>query len=898
LPNNTINRIEEDNKGKLWLATNNGLSRFNPKTKSFKNFDAGDGLQSNEFSVGASFKSKQGELFFGGINGFNRFFPDKITDDSQKPVVVFTDMLLLNQSVSINPTTGKSGNKKASSSNGFILEKAIHSTSAVTLTHLENLVSFEFSALHFSNPKKNQYAYQLEGFDNNWIHTDYKNRRATYSNLPGGKYTLRVKASNPDGLWNEEGVSLKITVLPPPWKSWWAYSIYLMIFFSTVIAFVRAQRKKVRYERQVNLQLQQVDQLKDEFLANTSHELRTPLNGIIGLAESLIDGIAGKLPQKANHNLAMVIASGKRLSNLVNDILDFSKMKNHELALNIQPVDLYTMTDVVLTLSRPLLKDRNLQLINAVPKDCSALAVDENRLLQILHNLVGNAIKFTETGTVTVSSNTEKDRIKINITDTGIGLPENKLNTIFESFEQAQGNIARGYGGTGLGLAISKQLVELHGGKISVKSKEGVGSTFSFTLPISSEQALLSIIENRTVARLNQIETGLNDTLQEEIIKESLSASLHLHSKFRILIVDDEPVNLQVLHDYLSLQNYQLVEAGGGQEALKAIKENEPFDLILLDIMMPRVSGYDVCQKIRDTYSVNELPVIFLTAKNQVTDLVQSFAVGANDYLSKPVSKHELLARVDMHLKLLDINRNLENKVLDRTKQLQEVSVTDQLTGLKNRRFLMNNLDKDISRVLNLYVDKTKGKVSLLPKNSDLIFLLIDLDHFKRVNDIYGHTVGDAVLMQITGILEHVFRESDYLIRWGGEEFLVIARFTNRNNAANLAEKLRLAIENHDFDIGEDKILKETCSIGFACYPFLPHAPDALDWSNTIDIADLCLYAAKRTSRNAWVGLNSNASCINSDIFDRVTKQTQALIQSNELEMLSSLSRDKKIEWH
>jgi signal transduction histidine kinase/HPt (histidine-containing phosphotransfer) domain-containing protein len=562
----------------------------------------------------------------------------------------------------------------------FTLPKAINVLDELTLSHEHTLVSFAFAALHFANPMRNQYAYKLQGWDKDWIKTDAKMRRATYTNIPAGDYVFRVKASNKDGHWNEQGKSLRLIVEPPPWATWWAYSLYWLLATVSVALIVRSYHKKIENEREVIQQLMQVDKLKDEFLANTSHELRTPLNGIIGLAESLIDGVAGKLPDSANHNLAMVVASGRRLADLVNDILDFSKLNNANIELFTKAIDLHAVVDIVVTLSQPLLAGKSVELINDVPKGLPPAQADEDRLQQILHNLLGNAIKFTEKGQVTITANQTATGLEVAVSDTGIGIAQDKFALIFESFEQVQGSAERSYGGTGLGLAVCKQLVELHGGWLSVDSELGEGSVFSFTLPTSKDESAGGICINQAVARLHLLETYDEQGVvvgPDTKILPSLDTG-HDGSQFRILLVDDEPVNRQVLHNHLSMQNYQLVEAVGGQQALDIVEEstehNDPFDLILLDIMMPKVSGYDVCKKLREIYPVNDLPVIFLTAKNQVADLVQSFAVGANDYLSKPVSKHELLTRVETHLKLLDINRNLENKVAERTEALERAT--------------------------------------------------------------------------------------------------------------------------------------------------------------------------------------------------------------------------------
>lgn len=659
LLNEHVYGILEDALGNLWLSTNGGIFRFNPTSESFKQFDVDDGLQSNEFNTGSYYQNKQGEFFFGGVNGFNRFFPGQIVDDRQAPKVVFSDLLVLNKSVPINnsPIQRRGGNLR--------LSAAVNELDELTLDYRQTLVSFKFAALHYASPQKNRYAYRLEGFDADWIYTDANIRRATYTNIPAGNYTLHVKASNKDGVWTQNPKSLAVEVLPPPWKTWWAYSSYALLVIAIGMQIANAHRKKLRYERTVIQQLKAVDKLKDEFLANTSHELRTPLNGIIGLAESLIDGVTGELPDKTKANLAMVVASGKRLSNLINDILDFSKLKNRNLQLHTKAVDVHALADVVLTLSRPLLGEKSLELSNAVPNNLPACEADEDRLQQILHNLVGNAIKFTDSGTVMVGAEIEGEFLRISVTDTGIGIAQDKFATIFQFFEQLHGSEVRAYSGTGLGLAVSKQLVELHGGKIDVASTLGEGSTFSFTLPISSAQPERSIVVNQTVARLDVAPTITQN-------EETIDSLQHPDGqRFKLLLVDDEPINRQVLLNHLSRRNYHLVEASSGQEALDIIARSEPFDLILLDIMMPRISGYEVCKKIRETYPVNDLPVIFLTAKNQVADLVQSFAVGANDYLSKPVAKHELLTRVETHLRLLDINRNLESKVKERTIELE-----------------------------------------------------------------------------------------------------------------------------------------------------------------------------------------------------------------------------------
>jgi two-component system sensor histidine kinase ChiS len=435
-----------------------------------------------------------------------------------------------------------------------------------------------------------------------------------------------------------------------------------------------------------NAQLQRLDKLKDELLANTSHELRTPLNGIIGLTESLIDGATGQLPEPTIYNLEIIALSGRRLSNLINDILDFSQLRHKNIELQIKPVGIREIVDIVVTLCQPLIGTKNLQLINSITPDIPLVDADENRVQQVLYNLIGNAIKFTESGTVEISAKAIRleapqladkessvtsqlqslilrSKLQITVSDTGIGIAEDKLELIFKSFEQADGSTAREYGGTGLGLAVTKKLVELHGGEIQVSSKVGIGSQFTFSLPISQNQSverkqLPAKVRPSLVSRTNDREL-INVTFAPSFNNNSL---LHAqegqeNSRVKILIVDDEPLNIQVLKNLL--QNYAFAEAreaSSGREALALLETGYKPDIILLDLMMPRMTGYEVCEKIREKFTAIEVPIVMLTAKNQVSDLVQGFNAGANDFLTKPFVKNELLARIKTHIRLAKIN--------------------------------------------------------------------------------------------------------------------------------------------------------------------------------------------------------------------------------------------------
>ena len=652
----TVMAIEGDRLGRLWLSTEEGLARFDPATETFQHFGVDDGLPAAQFTYVSSHRNTQGELFFGTSDGLLFFDPDEIVDDPQPPPVEITEFMLFNRPAALRRDDSDSP-----------LEQTIGTTDTLVLTHRDYVFGFEFAALHLASPRHNRYAYRLEGFDRDWIETDATRRFAQYSNIAPGTYTFRVRAANPDGVWNEEGAALALTILPAPWRTPWAYALYVALALGLVALWVRAQRREVARERAASRRLREINRLKDQFLANTSHELRTPLYGIVGLAESLADGGAGELGPAARRDLATIVSSGKRLSSLVGDILDYSRLTDRRLQLRRGPVDLRALTDIVLTLAAPLVGSKALDLVNAVDSDLPTVDADEARLQQILLNLVGNAVKFTEAGRVEVSALLEGGRVEVRVRDTGIGIPADKQASIFEAFEQADASTEREFGGTGLGLAVTKQLVTLHGGTVGVDSTPGEGSLFYFTLPQSAlgeESGLLPETVFRPPAVVEEVESVTVEPAAETAIELP-------EGQLRILIVDDEPVNRQVLVRHLQARGYGVMEASSGREALRRVAELGVPDLVLLDVMMPKMSGYEVCRRLRRDYPAHELPIIFLTAKNQPHDLVSGFEIGANDYLTKPIPKSELLARVQSHLELLYVHRNLEQLVEERTAQVK-----------------------------------------------------------------------------------------------------------------------------------------------------------------------------------------------------------------------------------
>lgn len=448
-------------------------------------------------------------------------------------------------------------------------------------------------------------------------------------------------------------------------------------FNSMVLNLKNAKDKLIN----ANEELVKTSRLKDEFLANTSHELKTPLTGIIGIAESLIDGAAGKVNSDQKSNLDMIVLSGRRLTHLVNDLLDFSKMKNNDLVLIKKPVDLRQVTELVISLIMPTASKKPLKIINSINPSSQPVLADENRLQQIMYNLVGNAVKFTDSGLISVTAEESGDETIVSVRDTGIGIPEDKFDEIFDHFQQVDSSDTRSYGGTGLGLAITRSLVELHGGKIKVTSQPGEGSEFRFTIPVvkGNRDELLDTSSPRSYLDKSykpESPVMLNDedeiTGQQPLKRNTLAGAT-------ILIVDDEPVNVKVMQNQLNLEGYTLLTADNGMDAINIINRGAP-DLVILDVMMPKMTGYHVCRLIREKYSLYDLPVLLLTAKNRIQDIVAGFEAGANDYLSKPFDRRELIARVDMLITLkeavgkhnrlenlqreLEIARRIQNSIL------------------------------------------------------------------------------------------------------------------------------------------------------------------------------------------------------------------------------------------
>ncbi len=633
LAGNYVAEILEDHSGILWISTNKGLSRLNPETDTFRNYDKRDGLQSNFFMRGSGIKSQSNILYFGGINGFNSFNPEKMPDNPIVPRVVLTDFQLFNKSVV--PGTQ-------------CLPQHINSLDQIILTHRQSIFSLEFAALNFRSPEKNQYAYMLKGFESEWNNIGSEHRYAVYTNLDPGTYAFHVKASNNDGLWNKKGRTLLITVLPPWWKTWWAYTSYVLLVIFSVMLFIQwrlraADFSKRLLEKQVDNRTRQLsesnrnlhlaktqaetaNQAKSEFLANMSHELRTPMNAIIGFSEILDQYVT--IPKQRQY-LERIIKSGQSLLTLINDILDLSKIEAGKLNLRYGPVSIRNLFEEIQEMFLHKLTQKSLRIeLDIAPDIPATLMLDEIRLRQILLNLTGNAVKFTQAGSIMLHAESEvmdhektsSVNITIAVSDTGIGIPPEKQGLIFKPFEQQTGKDAARYGGTGLGLSITCRLVDAMGGVISVKSIVGKGSTFTINLPDVEVAAAKTTAEQH----------------QDKFDFESL-----IFAKATVLIVDDIDFNRDLIKGFFNGYGLDLIEAENGQEAIEKASLHRP-GLILLDMKMPVMDGYEASAILKKDEQLKQIPIIAVTASalKQAEDQIRNIC---DDYLRKPISRAELI---------------------------------------------------------------------------------------------------------------------------------------------------------------------------------------------------------------------------------------------------------------
>ena len=646
---NYITGILEDHSGNLWLSSDKGLSKFNPTTEYFRHYDVEDGLQGNEFEELAYCKSITGELIFGGKNGFNIFYPDSIKDNTHIPPVFITDFYLFNKPVPIGYD---------SLSDRIILSKSLIECEEIELNFDDKVFSFEFAALDFHAPNKNKYAYIMEGFDKDWTYIDANYRQVTYTNLDPGEYIFRVRGSNNDGIWNEAGTSIKIIILPPWWQTSWAYLIYILLIGSIIYFAWKAQLKRIRTKHEYEMsrfeaqKLHEVDEVKSRFFTNISHEFRTPLTLILGPVKQMIE----KLNEgRMKDDLGMVHRNANKLLELVNQLLDISKLESGNIKLQTVPRNIIPLLKALVLSFTSYAERKMITLKLNSFEDELIVYIDKDKIEKIITNILSNAFKFTpDGGTIVVTVKTDERNLNIIISDTGVGIPKEKISKIFDRFYQVDGSHTREQEGTGIGLSLTKELVELHKGKIEVKSEEGKGTTFTVSIPLGKEHLdVQEIIEIEKVAE-GEPRQGREKAAPEygEEFEKKIEHKVDIEffgkeSLPLLLIVEDNLDVRNYIKDNLK-RKYRILEAVDGEDGWnKAVESAEGGpDLIVSDVMMPKMDGFKFCEKLKTDERTSHIPVILLTAKAAKEDKLEGYETGADEYIMKPFEPDELKARI------------------------------------------------------------------------------------------------------------------------------------------------------------------------------------------------------------------------------------------------------------
>lgn len=626
LPNNKIAALVEDSHGYLWLGTEHGLVKFDPVTKSFESFHKQHGLLSEIF-LPASLNMDQNTIWMATTeNGLLIFNPKDVRHNPVPPEIVFTDFRLFNESVSPGENS--------------LLRMDITVTTEIHVQHWQNDIAVECAALHYSSPEKNQYKFWLENYDEDWYESG-TNRVAAYTNLDPGEYILHATGSNSDGVWNEEGTSLRLVIHPPWWATIPAYILYILIF--SIIVFVtwwlHVRRIHLRHELEMKdfeaAKLKEVDALKSQFFANMSHEFRTPLTLVLGPLEKLYSNTRS---QKRRTDYAIMLRNGRRLLRLINQLLDFSKLEAGHMHLDKATVDIAYLCKSIVGSFASVADQKKIKLTLHTEGETMLIEADHDKVDKIIVNLLSNALKFTpEGGSVQIAlefiSINQTDFIQIKISDTGIGIPADRLPHIFDRFYQVDDSHMRCHEGTGIGLALTKELVELHGGEITVTSEQRAGSTFTVTLPVGSvDQAAVSFEHDRLA----------ESTLFEDVKEPEKSRPAT--AKPLVLIIDDNQDVRYYIRDMLS-KSCRTMEAQDGLDGFTAATDKIP-DLIISDVMMPGLNGFELCRTLKTDERTSHIPIILLTAKAGEENKLNGLETGADAYVIKPFEPRELVVRV------------------------------------------------------------------------------------------------------------------------------------------------------------------------------------------------------------------------------------------------------------
>ncbi|RYF71854.1 MAG: response regulator, partial [Cytophagaceae bacterium] len=671
LPSNTVFGIQEDQRGRLWISTDKGLAQFDPVKSRFISYDRHDGLICKEFTPNSTYQDEQGNLYFGGYNGIVVFHPDSIRRNTKAPHLAFTQLRLFNQPVT-NLPPDMAGDLDFESGEGL------------TFTYQQNVFSLNFAAFNYINSPKNRYAYQLVGFDKDWNYVSEP--QAMYMNLPVGDYVLRVKGTNNDDIWNSKPLELKITVLPPPWKTPWAYGLYVLTFLGLLRLWSGFNRHRIQLAHDLQVEhdektrQQELHQIKLNFFTEIAHEIRTPLTLVMAPIEVLADQYAGD--SGAQKQLSIMRNSTDRLLRLLNQLLDFRKHETGNITLQQQQVDLVcflrTITDSFVEHART----HRITLLNESEVATLPAWVDGGELEKVIYNLLLNAFKFTPTdGIVSVrlqqdftSSNGTENAI-ILIEDTGQGISAGDIDHIFNQFYQVNQPKTRD-SGFGLGLALSKHIVEQHGGQINVESRKATAqqagfTRFTITLPLN----VPSLIAN-PVAAVPAPEPVFASLPPKLVSQQPAPVHPTASSDQPIILIVEDQDDIRLYIRHLFADKYQVIEAADGAAGWEKASRLLP-DLVIADVAMPIMDGFALTHRLKSDPRTSHIPVIILTAKDTVDNQLTGLETGADDYLTKPFHPILLQARVNNLLSLREQLKAKYHRLITLQPHVQELEHPD-----------------------------------------------------------------------------------------------------------------------------------------------------------------------------------------------------------------------------
>lgn len=662
LPTDVIGNIQEDESGTLWLGTRSGLVRLtvsdDASKASMRTYTATDGLPDNSIIRDATAKAADGKLYFGGHNGYASFYPQKVKEDEVVPSVVITDISVFNTPIDLFPSEVRKE----------ITPYSSDFTNEMVLDYNRNHFSIEFSSLSYANPSKNKYAYKLEGYDTDWQNTGASSRVANYNNLQSGLYTFYLRGSNENGLWNEQERVLQIHILPPPWKTAWAYTLYIVLL--SIILFVTYYfiRQRIREKQAQQLQkmelvkTKEINHAKLQFFTNITHEFLTPLT----ILSASLDEMKMQAPQLDDFYKVMS-DNINRLIRLLQQILEFRKAETGNLKLKVSEGDLSAFVRKEVEAFLPLMKKKKMVFSCTCRPDTIMGYFDPDKVDKILYNLLSNASKYNrEGGTIEVNLSLDENEniVTLSVKDNGQGISKEGMKNLFKRFYE--GDYRRfNTTGTGIGLSLVKDLVTLHEGTIRVESEEGQGATFIVTLPIS-----------RSAYKEEQIEESALPPIAPDpaLLPENEPAETDPKEKsnYSLLLVEDNEDLLALMVKLLG-REYPVFTARNGKEAIRVIESND-IDLIVSDVMMPEMNGVELCQYVKGNVDICHIPIILLTAKNKEEDRIEAYESGADAFLSKPFNLSLLHARIK------NLLRGKERTARDFKKQLvfeaQELNYT------------------------------------------------------------------------------------------------------------------------------------------------------------------------------------------------------------------------------